>query len=170
MLTEQYTQILKDIAAKPTMEKLIEYLKELNFEFMDMELAQKLEPEIKCEKAWMLRYSYLVRRYEKQRFDFDLMIGVRFMGIRMPKYLVFINKDYAETFDKPWHKPQEFNQRKKKVLLKFPDELDIEERKEWRKYHDWWKKGRKMNDEQMAWYMKFKPMIKNLDKEFDHLN
>lgn len=172
MLHDEYAKVLKEIASKPTMEKLIQHLKELNFEFVDAELIKKMEDRVVFIPTWTNKYSYLVRRYvdgNKSRLDFDLMIGVHFVGVRMAKYLVFVDKNFVQSYPKPWDKPFEFNQRKKKVLLKFPDELDIEERKVWRKYHDWWKKGRTMTPEQMAWYLKFKPMIKNLDKEFDHL-
>ncbi len=169
----QVDSILKDIESKPSMEKIIEYLKNLNFEFVDYAVVQQMAPQAELGPKWTKHFSFLVRRYQdgdKSRLDFRFMIGIRFIGVRTPSYLVYRGFKFRESIKKPWDKPFEFNSKKKKVLLVFPKELDIEERKVWRYIHYKVQAKKHVDPDKLKWYLKYKPMIKNLDKEFDHLD
>lgn len=171
--SSQVEELLKQIESKPNIEKVIDHLKSLNFEFVDVPLIEKLETRVEFNPKWVRNYSFLVRRYtegDKSRLDFRFMIGIRFIGVRLPKYLIFRGFKYRETVLKPWQKPHEFNSKKKKVLLVFPKELDIEERKVWRYLHSKFQRKKPIDPDKLAWYLKYKPMIQNLDKEFDHLD
>lgn len=169
-------ELIKQIHNKPYIENVKEMLHELNFEFLDSETVEKLQ--INTRVVWShksdTKYQWMVRKYngtktKKPLFDWRLMVGIRFLDIRIPRILIYTDGSLLYEIKKPWKVPIEVNAKKKKVPLTFPDEMSIQDRIDWRKSHKRFSNGKSLGKEELRYYLKFKPLIGNLDKEFDHL-
>ncbi len=115
----------------------------------------------------------MVRRFKGKNgvssLDWGLMVGIRFLDIRTPFIILYVSGRFKESIQKPWKVPIEVNAKKKKVPLTFPDEMSIQDRIDWRKSHKRLSSGKSLGKEEEKYYLRFKPLIGNLDKEFDHL-
>jgi len=171
-------ELIKQIHNKPYIENVKEMLHELNFEFMDSDTVETFQDN-KNYIVWShksdKKYQWMVRRYRHKTFigskiDWDLMVGIRFMDYRAPRILIYTDGSFLYEIQKPWKVPIEVNAKKKKIPLTFPDEMSIQDRIDWRKSHKRFSSGKSLGKEELRYYLRFKPLIGNLDKEFDHLS
>jgi len=171
MIDSEIKELITQIANKPYIENVKELLHELNFEFMDTDYWNF--PIFPWQHPSHKKYQWMVRRYRQNKsilFDFRLMVGIRFLDYRSPKIILYAAKaGYLDEIRKPWKVPVEVNAKKKKIPLTFPDEMSIQDRIDWRKMHKKHSSGKSLSKNEKDYYFKFKPLIGNLDKEFDHL-
>lgn len=172
-MSPQHKELLGILEKKASMEKVIEYLHELNFEFVDVDHLEREAPKVQLAQKFHRRFSFMGHRYlveNSTRLNYDFLIGIRFLDIRSPSYLLYINGQFINSYNKPWKKAVEFNTKKKKVLVRYPDFMSIQDRIDWRKYHKKFRAKKLFDLEKLAWYLKCRIHIQNLDKEDEHLN
>lgn len=165
-------EIIETIRKKPFIENVKELLSELNFEFISSD-SHQFSP-MPWQHPSHKKYQWMVRKCLHRiepRVDFDwwFRVGIRFLDFRSPKIIIYVDNKFIEEIKKPWKVPVEVNAKKKKVPLTFPDEMSIQDRIDWRKSHKRFSSGKSLGKEEKEYYLRFKGLIGNLDKEFDHL-
>lgn len=148
-----HDKIIAALKRQTTMEKAIEYLRSLNFIFVE---GDKDTKQYELHKG----YSWVVREVnnKKDNTDYLLMFGIKMWGKKNSKILVYKEGTHEETIRVPWKDKADINFRKIVVKLKFPDYLDYDERRKWRtEYHKQKNNPKRIPSE---WYLKILPDIK----------
>lgn len=149
-----HTRILASIQRSATMEKAINYLRELDFRFYEGFLL--FHPE--CLKE--VKYSWMIRFVDKKNWDKTLIFGIKMWGKKNCKIIVRYEGKLFMVIRKDWKDMADINFRKITVKLKFPDYLDYEERRKWRtEYH---KQLRNPTRKPTDWYQQHLPNIQFL--------
>jgi len=176
-MNEGIEELIYIIRTSKYVEDVKEKLHELNFEFMDsdtVESFQNNQTYIEWEYNWHKKFQWMVRRYghppSLPRLEWNLLIGIRFLDYRAPKIIIYQKGKHFLTILKPWKVPIEVNAKKKKIPLTFPDEMSIQDRIDWRKSHRKFSSGKSLEKKELEYYLKYKSLIGNLDREFDHLD
>jgi hypothetical protein len=175
-MDQQYIDTIKEIKKKPTIEKVVKLLMQCNYRFVHMNFiqTQKVFKKIKFEKAhkkyqFMVRMDHIDEDPTKDKYNFDFMVGIRFYDKRKNLIHIYYKGKFVETIKIPWAITQTQNMKKKKVPLKFPDPMSIQDRIDWRRTHDKFNKGKDIPKDELDYYLKWKPHIENIDKEENHL-
>jgi hypothetical protein len=168
-----YLEIYNDLKSVENIEKLIEYLYNLDFIFIHINTLTHLSKEEKYPfnpNFLSHNYQYLVRRKNKpknpleQKYDFLLMIGVDLL--RKRHGITFIWKGKLWRMHSHYWDKVEFNMKQKKKLMRFPFYMTIEQRKRWRYLHNKILKGKTLydNHDEHLYYTNLET-IKNMNHE-----
>lgn len=141
---EPLMDLLKTIKAKATtQEKLIASLREYEFRFVMANIVTDMGSD---KKQIILRdkdkdYQYMVRMIKEakdpanDKYDFRLVFGIKIVGEKVDRVRVYLWGEYSETLTLEWEKKKGNNFKKVEKLHGFPEWMDYEERKKWRKEH-----------------------------------
>lgn len=112
------------------MEKLIEFLRSLDFFFATM--TEEIDAvQLHKKYVWMIRH----KRRNPDSLDLSIMVGIKMWGKKNDKVLVYHKGAWFRTLHVPWKDKADINFRKITVRLKFPDYLNYDERRKWRAQH-----------------------------------
>lgn len=170
-----YQEIYQAIKAKEHIEDIVDYLEEINFRFLSgqliMDVPEKSVNDYRT-KVGVLKpdFQYMVRvlKYAKDpvndKFDFSLMVGVKFIG--KPSEIVHIVYQGEEKakLKRAWKKEGAVNMKKKKIPMVFPDYMTIEERKKWRYIRRKVENTREVSPKEQKFYDRYKLDIKNINE------
>jgi hypothetical protein len=174
-----YKQLIEDIKGKQFIEEIVEYLESINFRWVNFQYIEELESMKKFpfelnpdhrktyEKyQWATRMLRQAKDPMNDKFDFTLMIGVRFMGNSNTNkvHILYKGKARGSALVKEWKKGKAINMKARKILTTFPSFMTIEERIDWRKMHRKVELGRELGPRDKAFYERCLPHIKNLKK------
>lgn len=166
-----YQEIIQDIRKKTHQEDVVKYLQDLDFEFINYStLKQYIDIG---EEYKYFQFLVRLRGDNPLKIDTKLIVYIKIMGDHINLYYIDRHfKDFSklEKVDCPWRVGKIINMKKKKILTKFPDSLDIEERKVWRKFDERHQKGRLTDPKDLAWYLKFRPEIISLNAHLEIVN
>ena len=131
------------------------YLRSLRFEFFTFEQLKQKMPTLKdCDSP----YSFMIRKGPKESLDFRLIVGIKIIGKKVDSIIIYKDSNFYLKVIKPWKKSnQAVNFKKIKITMKFPDEMDYEQRKIWRREHLRVKKNPEYKGNKL--YNKFKDKI-----------
>lgn len=125
-------------------EKLIQYLREVDFKFVTRSTIKTWKKEgltsIKILRKHK-RYSFMLRELkhnvgDRNEFDFRLVFGFKMNGKKVNRLHIYLNNKFYSTVRLGWKDADDINFRKMKITLKFPDELeDYTLRRKWRVEH-----------------------------------
>lgn len=173
----QYKDTIEEIKKKPYIESVVDLLKGCNYRMVHMDFIKehKVFKKLNLAKAHR-RYQFLVRMTHIDKnnpvndiYDFKFMVGIRFYDIRSPFIPIYYKGELVETIKMPWNVTMTQNMKKKKVPLKFPDPMSIQDRIDWRKTHKKFTEGKEIKPKDLEYYLRWKPEIENIDKEKLHL-
>jgi hypothetical protein len=155
-MEKTHARIINNVMVQKTQEKAIEYLRSLEFEFLET------EPLLAYCKAFKplekhIRYSWMIRRVRKGGMDYSLIFGLKMWGKKVESILVYSHGQYYSRMKTPWKDAADINFRKLVITLKFPDELTYDQRRKWRNEHK--KVEAKKDYQPSAFYLKWKPKV-----------
>jgi len=127
--TELYTQAFK---RNRTILKLTSWLREYGFVFITEEVLEIQAKGIQVKEEHK-EYSFMVLR-KKNSYDCFLAIGIKLVGNLSEDVHIYVNHHYFETRKLELHRKENF--RKVKAKLKFPKQMNYQERKDWRTEND----------------------------------
>ena len=147
---EPLLDLIKTIKAKAkTQEDIIKMLREYNFKFISGDVIQDMtthDPNI--GKQIQLRqkdiddnFQYMVRLVKEakepmnDKYDFRLVFGIKIIGDRVGKVVIYLWGKYSEFVKIPWADKKKFNFKKVDKVYSFPDWMDYTDRKKWRTEH-----------------------------------
>lgn len=177
---EPLLDLLKVVKAKGTsQEKIIELLREWKFKFITADVIldmQQNDPQIKeqitlREKDIEKGYQYMVRQIKEakepmnDKYDFRLVFGIKIVGDKVSLIPVYLWGKWEETLKVSWEKIKAMNFKKVEKVYIFPEFMDYDDRRKWRKEHrakiTWDKNPNKTNEfETSKFYQKFTPYVK----------
>lgn len=184
MLTdkEPLLDLLKAAKAKGvSQEKLIIFLREYKFRFIAGQVIQDMaqhDPEgvgqqIKLrERDIADGYQYMVRLVKEakeplnDKYDFRLVFGIRMIGKKVNKVVIYFYGEFKEYIKIPWDKSEQINFKKVERIYTFPEFMDYADRKKWRSEHrkgiTWSREASNEGKvfEHSKFYLKFKPYVK----------
>lgn len=168
-----YKEIFNDIKAKHYIEQVIEYLEALNFRWVTYQYLQEANSDGKfiklAENPAYPKYQWLVRMLRQakdpgnDRYDWTMMIGIKFVGKFADKIYVIYKGEKRAILTLSWEKEKNLNMKKKKIPLIFPQYMTIEERKRWRYMHRKVKMGKPLGTRDDIFYKRYLPEVENLD-------
>jgi hypothetical protein len=165
-------QLVEDAFLKcKTQEELVDYLRELNFTFIDRESLEdwahandftiEIDPKHK-KYQFMIRTLRLAKNPAKDKHDLQVFFGIKFVGKKFPKVRIYEMGKFTKTVKLKWGKDQ-VNFKPKVKLYKFPEPMSYDERNKWRGEH-----RRVANDpsyEPSVFYTKWYPFVTFLKPE-----
>lgn len=166
---EPLKDLLNTMLAKcKTQEKVFEFLKEYQFTFLTSDILEHVDKELFELNPKHAKYQFLVRLVKEakdpknDKFDFRLAIGMKILGKKRDRILIYQWGKYKKRVEIPWANKEDINFKKVVKLLIFPDWLSYEERKRWRAEHRKFENNIQKNPEYRGtdWYHKWKPYIK----------
>lgn len=160
-----YKEIIAEVTKKDYQEKVIEYLRSLNFQFMNFNTIKQYKDGLEPLSS----YQFMVRRIRSGTgYDFKLVFAIKIMGDHLDQYFYRWKDKPLVKVDCEWKVGKILNFKKKKVLTKFPDSLDIEERKVWRKIDDKLLRARPLKPGERDWYILFIKDMVALNPHIEH--
>lgn len=152
-----------------TQEDFIDYLRGLNFVFIDtdylIDLAEKNEFPLELEKKyhkyqWMVRQIKVAKNPMNDKYDFTLMFGTIIVGEKKPKVLIFKGGHFDRRIELHWKDEAGINFKVKEKFYKFPKFMSYEERSKWRDEDR--KKQTNPEYEPTKFFLKCEPFVKRL--------
>lgn len=167
-----YKEIFVAIKQKEHIEDIIEYLDNLNFRFLSGQLIEELAHkipgnptnDIDISYQWMVRVLRYAKDPANDKFDFSMLVGIKFLGKKSNKVIVFYNGKLKATLTRKWLKGDVINLKKKKIPMVFPDYMTIEERKKWRYVRRKVELNKPIGQKEQKFYDRYKLDIKNLNE------
>ena len=178
MEKDSLQQLIEDAFNKnKTQEKLVDYLKGLNFVFLTEEhlselwQANKFPWELKklkekkkvhphSKNQFMVRLLKLAKDPSKDKYDPQIAFGIRLVGDRVGKVLIYLFGKYHKTVEIHWENSKEINFKVKEKFYKFPEAMIYSDR------HKWRLEDRKLiNNPELTptgFYERWKPFVKIL--------
>jgi hypothetical protein len=165
-----YQEIFQAIKAKEYIEDIIEYLTEINFRFISQQFMEERsagDPQVwpkDFNYQWMVRVLRYAKDPANDKFDFTLLVGIKFMGKQSDKIYIMFNGEKKAVLLRKWRKDNSaINMKKKKVAMKFPDFMTIEERKHWRHIRRKVELKRNIGTKDQKFYDRYITDIKNIN-------
>lgn len=171
-----YDQIIKMVDVALNMEDAIAKLEEINFRWVTQQFLEELPKDkqpfdvskLKNEWQWLVRFERQAKDPQNDKFDFNLMFGIKFIGDVKDKILVKQKDKKSYIIDKEWKKRSSANMKRKKIPLIFPSYMTIEERKDWRYLRRKVELNRELSKKERAFYERCLPDVQNLDMGYDN--
>lgn len=151
-----YTKIIQQLPRFATMEKILEFLRQFNFAFVEMDTFEELHKDYPFH-AKDRKASIMLRELKPGVWDIRMLVCIKLWGKRSSRVAIYLNGEYNSRLEKHWKDKEDFNFKKLDIKLKFPDGLTYEERKKWR-YEDK-KVQAKPNYQPSAWYNEWKDQV-----------
>lgn len=169
---EPYKEIIQDVKSKGTVEEVIKYLETLNFRFVTSQFIEELESldkvKVTFAKSWHKKYQFMTRlaRIAKDpmndKYDFNLMFGIKLIGGKKSKILIYKKGEYKGLIKINWENESDTNFKERKQPTIFPSFMSIEDRKKWRVIHRKIELERPIGPTEEKFYNRYKPDIKGL--------
>jgi hypothetical protein len=175
-----YQEVYKAIKTKLFIEDIMEYLDEINFRFISGHLLKEVSsiPEEERPKKFRLgfkfpkrkEYQWMVRvlKYGKKpkndQFDFTLLIGIKWIGKKKKSILIYYKGVQRAKLVRDWRQKDNLNMKKKKVPMKFPDIMTIDERKRWRSIRRRVEMERNINEKDQKFHDRFLGDIRKVNE------
>lgn len=127
-----------------TQEQLIKFLREQGFRFIDATVITELVPELQDKlklKPKHKDFQFMVRIVKeavdprKDRYDYRLVFGIKVLGAKIEKVVVYLFGKFKTKVNIPWKKTTYNLFKKVDKIMVFPEHMDYEERKKWRIEH-----------------------------------
>jgi len=151
-----------------TQEKLVEFLRQYNFVFIASDILKEVQEEkpdmFSFKKEAHEDYQYLVRLIKlakdpaNDKYDFRLCFGIRIVGERVDKVLIYFWGKFKTFKEIPWENKKKINFKKVEKVYIFPDFMDHGDRKKWRLENR--KLGLNPDLQPSKFYTKFKDYVK----------
>lgn len=118
-------------------ELIIKYLRTLRFEFLTYEAFNELYPIRRMPEVYQ-RYAFMVRisPYGNLGYDTRLVVGIKIVGAKRKKVLIYEQGLLSQILMKDWNKPKAINFKKVKQKMKFDAVMTYKERRIWRAEHE----------------------------------
>lgn len=100
---------------------------------------------------------------QNDSFDFTTMIGIDYLRRQLPYVVWYENRKWKKTFTLSWS-DNGVNFKVKKIPVRYPDELGIEERRRYRGIDEKIKRGGKYTDEEIKFRDYWRPKIYERNK------
>jgi hypothetical protein len=138
-------RVLSYLRRAKNQELILKYLRTLKYEFITHRELMKLWPKFWKVEPEFEDYSYMVRssKTTKSGYDPRLVLGMKIVGQRTEKVLVFMDQSLIAIEIKPWHKKSLINFKKVTQKMKFDPAMTYRERRDWRNEHNKVKKSPK---------------------------
>jgi len=155
-------------AAKGDQDKFIEYLRRLDFVFLDSDnLLLNIPETYKVKKIYLEKYQWLIRRSKiakdprNDKYDPQLFIGISIFGDRDVRMVIYLYNAAKKKLRIPFNKREAMDFTKTN-LIKYPHWMNADERLKWgiehrvlfnnpeknrSKFYDRWSKDIKVGDE-----------------------
>jgi hypothetical protein len=170
-----YKELFLEVKKKPTMEKVIEHLDNLDFTWLHTQYFEELTRYGKGEFGYIHDGKYKQMQWLSRKvrtavnpihdlYDFRLIFGIDLIRKKSDRVVVFFDGKIKGILTKPWPEKKK-NMKVKKIPLVFPTHMTIEDRKKWRAIHRKIKDDRKVNVADENFYYRYKPEIANLEHE-----
>lgn len=137
MQNEGITQFLNFLKTRKNQNDYVMHLRLSGFMLCPLEFVKDHLPETKHPERW--QYFVRATRFSKtephkDRFDFSLIIGVKYAFKRIPYVRVFAEGELHSIVKMPWPQAAKSNAnfKKPKRLVEFPEGMTYEERRIWR--------------------------------------
>lgn len=163
-MNQGYYEIYRDLSRRQYQEKIIEYLSNLNFHFVNYSTLHQYKQGLEAYKD----YQFMLRPLGES-YDFKFFAIIKIMGTHVDHYFLrhpsFGPRIHGviKKMEIPWKVGQVINMRKKKVLTKFPDTLSIQDRIDWRKIAHKVSMKRAVDITDLAWYEKYRKIISKMN-------
>ena len=147
---EPIMQLIEDAFHKnKTQEKLVDYLKGLNFVFLTEEhlkehfeankfpwnlkkLKEKKKVHPHSKYQYMVRLLRLAKDPAKDKYDPQIAFGIKLIGDRVGKVIIYLFGKYHKTVEIHWEDAKEINFKVKEKFYKFPEAMIYLDRHKWR--------------------------------------
>jgi len=170
-----YKEIYNDVRAKTSMEKVIQLLEGLNFRWVTDQFIEELQSVGKLDSAelpkgyqWLVLFQHHAQDPVNDRFDFNLMFGIKFIGPKEDKIFVIYRGRKKKVLLRPWDTEKNLNMKRKKIPLWFPEYMTIEERKKWRVIHRKVTNRKPIGPNEDKFYLRYLPEVKNIGAGYKH--
>lgn len=159
-------RILAAIEAFEFQEGVLSFFKREQIVMVPMEMTGiEMRDKDKNFDFWVLRTEIDPTQPKNDKFDFDLVIGLKYKGEKSNKLVIYRDGKFNTFLKKPWKADFNINFKKRKKMTKFPDDLSIEDRKHWRNIHDKIQEDRSITTVQHNFYHTWLPKIEKLNKK-----
>lgn len=126
-----YARIIEQLPRFSTQDKMIEYLRQFNFHFIEAKVFKNENPKVKLNIKDE-KYSFMVRELEPGKNDYRLVVTVKLWGRKTERVGIYFNGKWHSRLNKIWANKEDINFKKIVIRMTFPDAMDYEERKKWR--------------------------------------
>jgi hypothetical protein len=130
-------RVLSYLRRAKNQELIIKYLRTLKYEFITHRELMKLWPKFWKVEPEFEDYSYMIRASKSAKLGYDprLVLGMKIVGQRTEKVLVFLDHSLTSIDIKPWTKKNLINFKKVTQKMKFDPAMTYRERRDWRNEH-----------------------------------
>lgn len=139
---DQKMDIIQIINKTKNLEEAIQLLRDTNYAFLSYEHLKTIADkngwafELKNPKhenyQFMCRVLRLAKDPKNDLIDISLVFGIKIMGNRFDKILVFEGGKQTQLIKKEWAERKEIGFKVKEKFFKFPKPMSYEERAKWR--------------------------------------
>jgi hypothetical protein len=154
-------------------DKVTLYLKDKGYRFVNSQVIEefvsdgKLTMEYKHEShpeyQWLVRMVKEAKDPANDKYDFSLIVGIKIIGKSRDKILIYQDGKFDKSLPIKPHPKPEVNMKEKKALTKFPQYMEIEERKTWRALHKKFLNQKPLTKSQDKFYHRWAPAIAKLN-------
>lgn len=140
---EPLLDLIKAVKGKvKNQEELMDYLREYQFKFVSTDVVKDATDgienlmEIKenhLQFQWMVRLVKEAKDPSNDKYDWRLMFGIKLLGDKLSKVVIYLWGKWSEKIELPWKDAKSVNFKKVDKVYTFPDFMDIDDRKRWRK-------------------------------------
>jgi tRNA U34 5-carboxymethylaminomethyl modifying enzyme MnmG/GidA len=158
-LTERITTYVVKAANQELVQK---YLRSLRYEFFTFEQIN-LKLGKKPIETQHQRYQFMARpTVNKEKvIDTRLIVGIKIIGKLVDSIIIYRDYNFYMRIKKPWaKKAKNVNFKKITQKMKFPKELNYDQRKEWRREYE--KLKRNPNYKPSQFFNKYKDLVTHL--------
>lgn len=128
-------------------------------------LKKTLRERDKDFNFWAERTHIDLLDPSKDTYNFDLIIGLKYVGDKVDKIIFYTNLEFSGFVKKPWKVSSSINFKVKKKGIKFPKQMSLDERKDWRSYDKKIKEGKSLKPLQEGFYNKWKNKVDELNSK-----
>lgn len=130
-------RILSYLRRAKNQELIIKYLRTLKYEFITYREIALMWPKFRKVPVEYEEYSFMVRQsaYGPKGYDHRLILGIKIVGQKSDKVLVFRDMSLTSIDIIPWKKAKLVNFKKVTQKMKFDSAMTYKERRDWRNEH-----------------------------------
>ena len=122
--------IINRVKRQSTMEKAIEFLRTLEYFFVDGETFDNDYPEFAGHGGNTGDFSYMVRKDHPKWLP---VFAVKLLGKKKNRMgIAIFSRDYFKTIKMPWERKKIVNFKKMTIHWTFPNYITHKQRREWR--------------------------------------
>lgn len=142
-MSQDVTQdIIQEVKKKENQDQVIEYLREMNFQFICydhlVDIFNKNSWELNIEKdshkelQYMVRVLRLAKDPKNDKIDPSLIVGMKIVGDPIKGFHLYQSGKLLTSIKMPWPTDGKINFKVKQKFYDFPASMLIDERSKWR--------------------------------------